>query len=79
MNLAAGGKTPLLSDNVPGPVNSACRLGSKVKDTDPLPAREKLALTTAGTPKRRIVLFEAIVIPIGSFAMDWVRIAEFVT
>ena len=79
MNLAAGGSTPLLSDNLPGPANSAGRLGSKVKDTEPLPGREKLALTTAGTPNRRTVFLEAIEIPIGSFAMDWVRMAEFVT
>src|SRR5436309_13261817 len=68
-----------MSINVPGPVNSAGRFGSKVKETKLLPGREKLAFTGAVTPKSRIVLLEAIEIPTGSFAIYWVKMAEFVT
>ena len=59
-------------------MNSAGWFGSRVKDTKPLPEREKLAFTGAGTLKRRMVLLETIEIPIGSFPIDWVWMAELV-
>ena len=79
MNFPEGGSTPLLSANVPGPVNSAGRFGCKTNDTEPVPGTEKLALTGARTLKSRIVLLLAIVIPIGSFAMLCVNMLTLVT